>query len=61
MMIEKIASGKFLVELSEDEELILRTVCQKIEFAQDVLLSRLLGNSLRYIYHIFFPSKWIGD
>ncbi|GAH31750.1 unnamed protein product, partial [marine sediment metagenome] len=58
---EKIETGKFLIMLDEDEEAILRAVCQKIEFGQSQLVSRLLGNALRSIYHLFFPSKWLGE
>lgn len=60
MQVEKIDTGRFLIIFSEDEDAILRILCRKCEFHQDVLVSRLLGNALRFMYHIFFPSQWAG-
>lgn len=57
MLIEKIETGKFLIDLTEDENLLLHSVCQKTGFTQETLIARWFVAALNALYNLLYSCK----
>lgn len=59
MLCEKIDDGKYIIDFTSDEVLVLRAICHKWDVREDTFLKRIITAMLKVLYNLIYPSKQI--